>query len=283
MRVGCTCCRPPTRSDRYRRHRPAACTRPLRHRSRRPGPIPTARRRPSSTTCWPPTCGAASGCSCSTCWPASIPTTDRSSTSAAAPGSASRTCSPPSRASRSGRSSRPSRCGSRLHARLADSDELRRATTVVPSRFGEAELPRRASALFVSAALGHLSDAERTRLWTYVAESMPAGAPAVIGVLPPDRPLDVPLVKYHERARRRARLRGLAVGNADRRSLDGVDADLQGRRRDSRRVVAEYTATAPWRCDGGRRPARPRSPSSVSTLTEHDDCVVVRRPGPTEG
>jgi hypothetical protein len=47
-----------------------------------------------------------------------------------------------------------------------------------------------------SAGLGHLSEDERTMLWGYIAERMPIGAPAVIGVLPPDRPLHVPLLCY---------------------------------------------------------------------------------------
>ena len=169
-----------------------------------------------------------------------------------------------------------------LHARLADSDELRRATTVIPTRFGEAELPRRASALFISAALGHLSDAERTRLWTYIAESMPAGAPVVIGVLPPDRPLDVPLVKYHERRVGEYVYEGWQSGMPiDDRSMMWTMI-YQVVDRDSRRVVAEYTATAPWRCDGVDD-MRAEIARFGLTLTEHDDCVVVRRPGPTEG
>lgn len=70
------------------------------------------------------------------------------------------------------------------------------ATTVSPTTFADARLPNQACAPVASAGLGHLSEDERTMLWGYIAERMPIGAPAVIGVLPPDRPLHVPLLCY---------------------------------------------------------------------------------------
>jgi hypothetical protein len=42
-------------------------------------------------------------------------------------------------------------------------------------------------------------------------------------------------------------------------------------------TVAEYTATAPWRCDGADD-IRREITSYGLTMTEHDDYVIVRRP-----
>jgi hypothetical protein len=41
-------------------------------------------------------------------------------------------------------------------------------------------------------------------------------------------------------------------------------------------VIAEYTATAPWHCDGVDDVRREIEPYGL-TLTEHDDYVIVSR------
>jgi len=161
-----------------------------------------------------------------------------------------------------------------LHTRLAGNDALRVATTVVPASFGDAPLPPAACGIVVSATLGHLTDHERERLWRYVAEQMPAGAPAVIGVLPPDRPVDVPLVRYRQ----------LAVGDFI------YEGWQQGEPIDDRNmmwtliykvlagddVVAEHSVRSRWRCDGADDVRREIAPFGLE-LVEHDDCVVVSR------
>jgi hypothetical protein len=164
-----------------------------------------------------------------------------------------------------------------LHARLTDSDQLSRVTTVVPSKLADAELPQRASAIVVSAALGHLSDAERRRLWTYVAESMDPGAPAVVGVLPPDHPVEVPLVRYRQRAIGDHVYEGWQSGTPlDEHSMAWtlIYRVLHG---ESGQLIAEYSATAPWRCDSVDE-LRADVARFGLVLTEHDDCVVVCRP-----
>ena len=65
-------------------------------------------------------------------------------------------------------------------------------TSVVPTRFGDAQLPDRAAAVIAIGVLGHLDDAERAKLWHYVATSLRPGAPAVIGLVAPTRPDDDP-------------------------------------------------------------------------------------------
>lgn len=164
-----------------------------------------------------------------------------------------------------------------LHTRLSEFTELREQTTVVPTTFGDAPLPERASAMVLSALIGHLSDGERTRLWSYVAEHTPQGAPVVVGILPPARPLRVELVKYGERRIGDHVYEGWQSGVPidERRMMwtmtyKVVDAA-------TRETVAEYTATAPWRCDGVDDIRREISPYGL-TMSDHDDYVIVRRP-----
>jgi uncharacterized protein YceH (UPF0502 family) len=164
-----------------------------------------------------------------------------------------------------------------LHTRLSEFTELREQTTVIPTIFGDAPLPERASAMVLSALIGHLSDDERTRLWSYIAGHTPPEAPVVIGVLPPARALQVDLVKYGERRIGDYVYEGWQSGvPVDERRMmwtmtyKVVDSSTG-------ETVAEYTATAPWRCDGADDIRREIAPYGL-TMTEHGDYVIVRRP-----
>ncbi len=161
-----------------------------------------------------------------------------------------------------------------LHTRLAGDAELRRVTTVDPRPLRTADLPRQACALVVSAALGHLDDEERARLWAFVAERMPTGSPAVIEMLPPDRSETVPRTRYRE----------LRVGSyvyegwqrgvpLDERVMDWT---MEYRVLDGEGVVAEYTVRSRWTCFGVADVRAEIEPYGL-WLTEHDDCIVVRR------
>jgi uncharacterized protein YceH (UPF0502 family) len=165
-----------------------------------------------------------------------------------------------------------------LHARLTDDPDLRTATTVAPTRFIDARLPPTASAVVASAVYGHLTDDERRRLWRYVAEQMPAGAPAVIGVLPPDRPVAFEPVRYARVPVGAYVYEGWQSGQPiDDRSMSWT---LSYRVVDDRdgTTIADYRASAPWRCDSVDD-VRHEIAEFGLTLTEHDGCVVVRRPG----
>ena len=161
-----------------------------------------------------------------------------------------------------------------LHARLSSDAELRAITTVDPRPFLHAGLPDRACALVATAAVGHLADAERDRLWRYIAGHMPPGAPAVIEVLPPDRPITVPPTRYRQLPVGDYVYEGWQEGEPidDRtmrwtmtyKVLDGDD------------VVAEYRVRSPWRCFGVDDIRAEIEPHGL-TLTEHDGCVVIRR------
>jgi hypothetical protein len=164
-----------------------------------------------------------------------------------------------------------------LHTRLTDHPDLRAVTTVSPTSLGQAKLPKQASALIASAVYGHLTDDERQQLWRYVAEQMPAGAPAVIGVLPPDRAVALDAVRDRRLAGGRYLEAGWEPGTPldDRRMswtlIYKVVDDSDGA------TIAEYRATAPWRCDSVDDIRAEIAPFGLE-LAEHEGCVVVRRP-----
>ncbi|HEY5662793.1 MAG TPA: class I SAM-dependent methyltransferase [Ilumatobacter sp.] len=162
-----------------------------------------------------------------------------------------------------------------LHTRLLLDPDLCAATTVEPRPLGAADLPERACALVVSAALGHLTDAERELMWRYVADRMPPGAPAVIEVLPPERPLVVPPTCY----RRLAVGRYLYEGWQQGEPLDGrlMTWTMTYRVLDGEREVASYTVRSNWRCSSVADVRAEVAPHGLG-LVEHGDCVVVSRP-----
>lgn len=163
-----------------------------------------------------------------------------------------------------------------LHTRLMMDPELRAITTVDPRPWGSARLPRQASAIVASALLGHLDGAERTRLWRYVAEQMPVGAPAVIQLLPPARPVVVPLTRY----------RSVDVGEfvyEGWQSGEPVDDHhmrwtLTYAVKHGDETIVEYVVRSGWRCIGADDVRAEIEPHGL-TLAEHGDVVVVRRAG----
>ena len=110
-------------------------------------------------------------------------------------------------------------------------------------------------------------------------ERMPAGAPAVIGILPPDRPLGVELVRYAERKVGELVYEGWQSGEPiDERTMTWTMI-YKVRHGDTGETLAEYAASAPWRCDGVDDVRREIAPFGL-TLTERDDYVIVRRGAP---
>jgi SAM-dependent methyltransferase len=164
-----------------------------------------------------------------------------------------------------------------LHARLHDQAGDLGDVTVWPTPLLAARLPERACALVAATVLGHLSQDERDLLWRFVAERMPAGSPAVVGVLPPARPVSVPLVRYGQRAVGDLLYEGWQSG-------EPIDDHTMARTMVYRVVhaatgelVAEHRATAPWRCDS-IDDVRAEVARFGLEVTAHPDCVVVRRP-----
>ncbi len=164
-----------------------------------------------------------------------------------------------------------------LHTRLAMDDSLRAMTTVVPRTLADAPLPNRACALVVLAALGHLADPERTRMWRFIAEQMPPGAPAVIGILPPDRSLTVPLTRYRRLQVGHYSYEGWQHGEPlDDRTMAWT---LIYKVLDGDHLIAEHTASSTWRCDSIDDIRSEIAPFGL-TLTEHhsshQSSVIVR-------
>ena len=133
-----------------------------------------------------------------------------------------------------------------LHTRLATVPALRAITTVDPRAFGQAALPKQASALVASAILGHFDDTERGLLWAYIAASLPPGAPAVVELLPPERPIEISKTRYRE----------VAVGAFTYEGWQAatpIDADhmmwtMTYVVRSGDEQIAEYSVRSRWRC-----------------------------------
>lgn len=160
-----------------------------------------------------------------------------------------------------------------LHTRLALDRRLRSAVTVDPRRLGDASLPATATALIMSAVVGFLTDHERMEVWRYVADRMPAGAPAIVEVPPPWRPIEVALTRFCEVPVGRFTYErwhsGTAVGERDMRwtiVYKVLDTDS---------IVSESVVESRWCClspDDLRDEVAPLG----LTVTEGDEFAVIR-------
>lgn len=159
-----------------------------------------------------------------------------------------------------------------LHTRLLLDPTLSGRVTVDPRPLKHA-LPDQASAVVLSAVLGHLDEIDRYRLWRFAAECMPAGAPVVVEVLPPERPVEVAPVRYAVRTVGRYTYEGWQSGEpADARTMRWT---MTYRVLDGDALVAEESVRSTYRC---------WSPSDVRdevtpfglTVAEHGDAVIVR-------
>lgn len=167
---------------------------------------------------------------------------------------------------------------SALHARLAIHPELCRSVTVDPRPFADAALPERACGVVGVGVLGHLTDTERTALWRYVVECLPAGAPLVIEVPPPERPIDVPSEQFAKVTVGRHTYEGWRQGAPD--DVERMLWTRTYRVYDGPRRVAEHRVQSRWRCLGKDDLRAEIGPLGLELVepVECGDLVVVRRP-----
>ena len=160
-----------------------------------------------------------------------------------------------------------------LHTRLLLDPQLRGRVTVDPRPLKDA-LPERASAVVLSAVLGHLDEVDRDRLWRFAAERMPAGAPVVVEVLPPYRAIAVDPARYAAVPVGRFTYEGWQAGEpVDDRTVRWT---MTYRVLDGDAVVSEQCVTSTYRCwspDDLRSEVEPHG----LTVTEHGDACRVTR------
>lgn len=159
-----------------------------------------------------------------------------------------------------------------LHTRLLLDPTLTGRVTVDPRPLKDA-LPERACAVVLSAVLGHLDEIDRYRLWRFAAEQIPSGAPVVVEVLPPHRPIELGLVRYAARQVGHFTYEGWQSGEpADARTMRWT---MVYRVLDGEVLVSEQTVRSTYRCwspDDLRAEVEPFG----LTATERGDAVIVR-------
>ena len=159
-----------------------------------------------------------------------------------------------------------------LHTRLCLDHRLADRVTVDPRPLQDA-LPDRASAIVLSAVLGHLDEIDRYRLWRFTAEQLPTGAPVVVEVLPPYRPIEVEPVRYAAVPVGRFTYEGWQSGEPAGDRL--MRWTMTYRVLDGEVLVSEQTVRSTYRCwspDDVRNEVEPFG----LTATEHSDAVIVR-------
>jgi phospholipid N-methyltransferase len=160
-----------------------------------------------------------------------------------------------------------------LHTRLLLDPRLAGRVTVDPRPLKDA-LPDRAGAVVLSAVLGHLDEIDRYRLWRFAAERVPAGAPVVVEVLPPYRPVVVEPVRYAAIPVGRFTYEGWQSGVPAGERL--MRWTMSYRVVDGDTVVSDQTVVSSYRCWSPGDLRAEVEPFGL-TLTEHGDASVVRR------
>ena len=159
-----------------------------------------------------------------------------------------------------------------LHTRLLLDPSLQGRVTVDPRPLADA-MPERASAVVLSAVLGHLDATDRALLWRYAVERMPAGAPMIVEILPPHRPITVEPTLYRTLPVGRFSYEGWQAGEpADDRTMRWT---MSYRVLDGDTLVAEHSVVSTYRCwspDDIRQEIEPFG----LTMEEHGDAVVIR-------
>jgi uncharacterized protein YceH (UPF0502 family)/phospholipid N-methyltransferase len=164
-----------------------------------------------------------------------------------------------------------------LHTRLLLDPSLTGRVTVDPRPLAES-LPERASAVVLSAVLGHLDRSERSLLWRYAAEHMPSGAPVVVEILPPYRPVVVEPTRYKSLPVGRFTYEGWQSGEpADDRTMRWV---MTYRVLDGDALVSERSVTSTYRC-WSPDDVRHEIEAHGLTMTEHGDAAVIRSQEPS--
>ena len=160
-----------------------------------------------------------------------------------------------------------------LHTRLVLDRRLSGRVTVDPRTLGEA-LPDRASAVVLSAVLGHLGEADRRHLWQFTAHRMAAGAPVVVEVLPPYRAIVVEPVRYGAVPVGRLTYEGWQAGEpVDDRTMRWT---MTYRVLDGDTLVSEECVTSTYQCWSPDDLRAEVEPYGLTVARHGDACVVTR-------
>jgi SAM-dependent methyltransferase len=156
-----------------------------------------------------------------------------------------------------------------LLARLMSTDELRQRVTVLPCDLATARLPERLGAAVAMNMLGHLDPVARRGLWSLLAERLAPGGRAVVNLLPPLAPTEVPNLQSA----------GVAIGQhlyegwarAEPAGPDALTWHMTYRVFDGRRVIRSVRADYHWWVLDGRQLAEELADQGLTATTVGPD------------
>lgn len=167
-----------------------------------------------------------------------------------------------------------------LLARVMSSEELRRRVTVLPCALASAPLPERVGAVVAMNMLGHLDPATRRGFWALLAERLAPGGRAVVNLLPPLEPAEVPNTQPA----------GVAIGQhlyegwarAEPAGDDAVTWHMTYRVFDGQRVIRTVSADYHWWVLDGRQLGEELAAQGLTATTVGPDDLhlyVITRKG----
>ncbi|MFC4058955.1 class I SAM-dependent methyltransferase [Planomonospora corallina] len=133
-----------------------------------------------------------------------------------------------------------------LTARMFERPGLRDRVTVLPDGLLQAALPPRAGGVVAMNVLGHLTPAERHRLWDLPA----SGSRVVVNLQPPAEPAELPMARFADLRLGRHRYEGW--GRAEPAGPDSVTWHMAYRVYEGERLVREVETDYAWRVLGER-------------------------------
>jgi SAM-dependent methyltransferase len=165
-----------------------------------------------------------------------------------------------------------------LMSRLRARRDLRERVSVVPSSFSSGELPARLGGMVAMFMIGHLDAEERAALWRLLAERLASGAPAVVGLVPPEQPAVVAETSYHRTTQGVFEYEGSMAGQPS--GAHAMDWTMTYRVRRDGELVDERVNRFRYWTVGSEDVAKEAAAAGLEFESKDDSLVVLRRGTP---
>lgn len=157
---------------------------------------------------------------------------------------------------------------------LARSDGPARVTAV-PGTLGEVMLPQRLGGMIGMHMLGHLAGAQRRELWQELASRLAPGAPAVVNLQTPAKPVAVPRTEFVTYTVGHRRYAG--SGQAEPDGPESVQWRMTYRIFEGGRLVAEVQARYHWWTIAPDQLLAEIAAAGLATERRNPDLFIIRR------